>query len=329
MSFRPSKFSEFIGNKEIVERLQLIVKVCKEEGSAPPHIALFGPPGTGKTTLANIVCLEYGGTIFKTTGASIRDQEALWLLIKDIAKVQQQKKVGFLFIDEIHDLYKASLPESIWLPIFEEFIFYSNLIGEVIMDARENEKYTIVENIIKLDPFTIIGATTNPEGLSKPLRDRFKFTGFMEDYSQEDMEQILAQYVSKSGFKMSKKVISDIARRSRFNPRVGINLVDACIFRAKSKSAKVITKPTFTEEMTAQRVDILGLTEQDRKILRILESYPLGIGIGRLANMMIMKAKGLTEIYEGYLEKIGLITACPKGRMITEKGIKHLGGKNK
>ncbi len=318
--YRPKTFDEFIGNEQVKERLKMYIKVCKQDKSILPHSIFYGPAGTGKTSLSNIIANESSGSLFSMTGASIRTQEELFNIMRNI-KAEQKKNAVFLFIDEIHELPKASLPEAVWLPLIEEFKLFHNLF-DLLPAPRARGKIQIVE--FKLSPFTIIGATTNPEGLSKPLRDRFPICCEMQDYNLLEMSAIAGQYLEKISFKIEVKALQEMSARSRFNPRTINSFCELCVLRAKSKQEKCITYATLREEMKAQRIDNLGLGQRDREMLIILAQHREGIGISRIANIMLTKSKALTEMHENFLAKINLITMGKKGREITKKGMKHI-----
>ena len=323
--FRPSNFRQFIGNENIKERLQIQLDVHKREKTIFPHVILHGAPGTGKSTLAQIVARIYGAEAIEMTGWSLKRPESMVILLNQVDKIQKQGQKVLIFIDEVHDLSKARLPESAWLPLFEDYKFYNGIQGTILLDPQTGEEFEVVENVIIVEPFTIIGATTNLENLSKPLRDRFVMSCEMEEYSEEDMQKIVKQYIKKRGFKMSAAVMIDMATRSRFNPRTTTALSESCMIRAKSVDKDIITKEIFHRECKAQKIDNLGLGITDRKALQILSRvYPRGMGVGRLASQLLMKSRAFTELYEGYLERIQLIRACNQGRRITQAGLTHL-----
>jgi holliday junction DNA helicase RuvB len=321
--YRPKIFEEFIGNEQVKERLRMYIDVCKQEDIVMPHVALYGSAGTGKTTLAGIIANESDGGFFSITGASLKTSEELFRMLSMIKETQKEKDV-FLFIDEIHELPKATLPEAVWLPLFEDFKMFVNIFDAYQLPKMQRSKANKIKVAFTTAPFTIIGATTNPEGLSKPLRDRFTICCEMQDYATEEIAIIAQQCLDRLQFKIDPKALADLANRSRGNPRITNSICELCSFRALSKKERVITYDTFREEMTAQRVDNLGLGERDREMLVILIQNDKGMGIARIAAIMLVKTKALTEMHENYLAKIGLITMGQRGRIITAKGIKHL-----
>jgi Holliday junction DNA helicase RuvB len=317
--FRPTKFEEFIGNEDIKERLRLYMSVCKKEKKTLPNVLFVGPAGTGKTTLANIVAKEWGGELFSITGGSLRTQDELMVLMRNIEKAQKKKDV-FLMIDEIHELPKATLPEAVWLPLMENYTMYYSIAGYTGTYA------TIKPHVVTLvmNPFTIMGATTNPEDLSKPLRDRFSILCHMQEYNDVDMGMILAQCAKKEGIGITMEALRDMVTRSRGNPRTGNAMFDLTVMRAKSKTEKIISLKTFKEEMKAQKVDNLGLSIRDREVLQILADNTKPMGASRVANMLLIKPKALMEMHEYYLAKKGLISIDNKGRTITTAGKRHI-----
>jgi len=314
--FRPKTFDEFIGNENIKERLQMYMAVCKKENKILPHIIFYGGAGLGKTTLANIVANEWGGELISITGSSLRTMEDLSSLMCGIKKIQKDHDV-FLMIDEIHELPKSTLPEAVWLPLIENFtLFFS-------VTPATSTTHTKALNI-KTDPFTLLGATTNPEDLSKPLRDRFPIICQMQPYTAKEMAIIISQCAAKEHTTIEKRALVGMVKRTRGNPRLANSMFDLTLLRAKSKGEKTITYKTFREEMKSQKIDNLGLTDRDREVLDILVHNHRPMGATRIANIMLIKTKSLLEMHEYYLVRLGLLQVDSKGRVITTRGKMHL-----
>jgi len=300
---------------------------------------------TGKSTLAGIITEEYGGKHLNITGASLRTQEELYVVLDKIRGWQAKKSPAFLFVDEIHVLPKSTLPEAVWLPLLEDFKFIHNgtigqdeeikagaidIVGKFYdnygfypsVPSRQELNRMKIEMVLK--PFTVIGATTNPEDLSKPLRDRFSIHCEMKEYSVQEIMLIIRQMLATMSFKIEDKALLELAVRCRFNPRIANSFAELCVFRAKSKKEKGLTRKTVREEMASQHIDTLGLSDRDREILRILAQADKPIGASRIANIMLIKTKALTEMHESYMARIGLIDIGVKGRFLTAKGLEHL-----
>ena len=200
---RPRTFDDFVGNKEVVERLKIAIISAVKRNVPLPHILLYGTQGCGKTTLSNIIAREFGFKLKSITGSTIQSQENILSLLTEIDEEQKKGSNMVLFIDEVHDLPSKDAPESLWLPLMEDFMFYCN-------DKKDT-------TFIK--PFTIIGATTDPGTLSAPLRDRFPIHCTLRVYTPEELALIIQRATGRLSIKIDENALIELGKRARGNPR--------------------------------------------------------------------------------------------------------------
>jgi len=319
---RPKTFADFQGkaNKSVVERLKVAISASKKRNEPLGHILLFGPPGTGKTTIANIIANEMDSKLKTITGGTIQTQKDLWILLYDIYTAHDANINTILFIDECHRLARSDFPEETYLPLLEDFCFYHNLEGEC---KFRGQVFDIYSNVVKLKPFTIIGATTDPGMLSNAFRQRFQTSCFLKEYSVEDIQDIIRGYSKINKIVVNEDAITEIAIRSRMNPRVSINFLKSSHDLIIAKDKNEITRDIVTEEMDMQEVDINGLVEADYRILLTLANHPKGLGIKNLGGCCGIDKSTIEEIYEPYLKRKGY-TETRNKRFITDNGLKLL-----
>jgi Holliday junction DNA helicase RuvB len=297
------------------------VNACKIKQVPLPHILIFGPAGTGKTTLANICANEIGNVSFiDTIGSEFRNQKDIIKYLIKVASEQDHDKRVIFFIDEVHDLGKGNIQETLWYPVLEDFKFHHNLKGELIDD------WLIQSNILKLEPFTIIGATTDPALLKPSMRDRFLVQCTLRAYSTDDLFKVIRFTVSQRGFNITDKAAITIAQCCRGNPRIGVNLVLACDNKRVVQSGKIITKEIVECVLHDLKIDKNGLNQNDLVILRTLKNSPKGVGISTLAGIVNLDRITLSDMHLDYLGRMGLLITTHR-RFITDKGIKYLRSK--
>lgn len=337
MMERLKSFADYVGNVSAKKVLQEAIKAHTIECKVLPHILIYGPAGAGKTTIANIIASETDYEFIVTIGSALRFQVDVIKLLHTINDNRNRGRRTILFIDEIHNLDKNSLPETSWYPVLEDGIFYSNLEGATI--KIDGIPYNVNSNTFRLedDALCVIGATTDPGMLTAPLRRRFPIQVFMEGYSVDDITRIVKEYAER---KHGLSVVSDgckyIANRSRLNPSNAISLTEAVIRRCiveKNMTIQClrdivipmsIIKPTLTDLGVME----YGIRKEDLMVMEILNNYPNGIGRVNLSKSCGFSMNFYSELIEPYLKQMGFVVTTTR-TFITEKGTALLQNINK
>jgi Holliday junction DNA helicase RuvB len=320
-TIRPKTLEDFKldSNEQAVNILRDAIKASKIRKTILPHILLYGPAGTGKTTLGKICAHEMKNTEFiETIGSAFHTPIDILKYLTKIYSLQNENKNAILFIDEIHDLGKKNIPETLWYTILEDYIFFHNVKeGTLVNDL-------VVEgNTITLKPFTIIGATTDPALLKKPMRDRFKITCALKDYSEEDLQKIIKFNVNQKKYNITETATKIIANNSRGNPRIAVNFIESC------ENKRLVTRSKQIDNMVTRslfkdfKIRKNGITENDLSILKALSKHPRGSGINTLAGIVNIDKRTLSDMYLSYLDRIGY-TITTHRRFITDDGLKYL-----
>jgi len=306
---RPKSLSDFLGQPEACENLKVFVEAAKARGDALDHVLLHGPPGLGKTTLAQIVSHELGVGFRATSGPMIAKAGDLAAILTNL------EARDVLFIDEIHRLN----------PAIEEVLY--SAMEDYQLDLIIGEGPAARSVRIDLQPFTLVGATTRAGLLTTPLRDRFGIPLRLRFYSTEDLTRIVMRGASKLNLPMSDDGAVEIARRSRGTPRVAGRLLRRVRDFATVGGADIVDKPTADHALTRLEVDGLGLDSQDlRYLMCIVDSYGGGpVGIETLAAALAEERDTLEDVIEPFLMQQGLVQRTPRGRMLSAKGYHHLG----
>jgi Holliday junction DNA helicase RuvB len=305
---RPENFIEYIGQKRVVENIDLMVKSANKRNTAMDHVLLSGPPGLGKTSLAMLISKSLDSELHVVSGPAIEKKGDLAAVLTNI----QPKDV--LFIDEIHRMHISV--EEILYSAMEDFRL-DILIGQGA-SARTMQ--------IDLVPFTLIGATTRAGLLSNPLRDRFMAHLHFDFYSAEELAMILANNAKKMNITLNEEAKLEIAKRSRGTPRIANRILRRVRDYALIEDHKIVEMIDVTKALNLLDIDSLGLDSMDRKILTVIKDYYAcgPVGIDALSATLGEDKQTIEEVYEPYLLKEGLLLRTPRGRVLSEKALIHI-----
>ncbi len=308
-SLRPSRLDEFVGQAKIKENLQIAIDAARQRGEPLDHALFFGPPGTGKTTLAILLAREMGVSIRTSSGPVLERPGDLVGLLTGL------KRGDILFIDEIHRLR----------PVLEEFLYPA--MEDWRVDVRVAEGPHAETIPMALEPFTLIGATTRYGLLTPPMRARFGMVERLNFYPPGDLKQIVQRSARILEVESDDGGADEIARRSRGTPRVANRLLrrvrDYAAVRAQGK----VDRETAKQALTRLDVDEFGLDDMDARLLKtIIEKFDGGpVGLGTLAVAVGEDADTLEEVYEPYLIQQGFLHRTPRGRAATPAAYRHFG----
>lgn len=308
-SIRPLCLDDYIGQDKVKENIRIFVSAARERNESLDHVLLSGPPGLGKTTLASIVANEVGKPIRKTSGPAIERPG-------DLAAILTNLEPGeVLFIDEIHRLNRTV--EEIMYPAMEDYVI------DIVIGKGPAARTLRID----LPPFTLIGATTRPGLLSSPLRDRFGINCRLDYYDNDDLGQIITRAAGILNIVIEPEGATEIARRARGTPRVANRLLKRVRDYAMVKADGCITRKVADRALQMLEIDEWGLDMVDRMILEaIIHKFQGGpVGLETLAAAVSEEQDTLTDVYEPYLLKMGLIHKTPRGRVATEAAYRHMG----
>ncbi len=311
-TLRPSKWDDYIGQKNIKRNLKILLTAAKERNHPPEHILFYGSPGLGKTTLAHLVAKEINAQMKVTSGPAIEK-------IGDLASILTNLTPGdILFIDEIHRLNKT----------IEEVLYPAMESGSLDIIIGKGPSARTIQ--LELPPFTLIGATTRIAMISSPLRSRFSGGIFkLEFYTNDEIQDIITRSAKILGIELNKDAGSEIAKRSRFTPRTANYLLKrARDFSQVNKTS--MTKVSVDEALKLLGIDHVGLTPADRDILHaIVNKFSGGpVGLNTLAAALSEEQATIEEFNEPYLIQLGFLDRTTRGRIVTTLGYEHLGLKS-
>ncbi|GAB4253795.1 MAG: Holliday junction branch migration DNA helicase RuvB [Vicingaceae bacterium] len=306
---RPLNFNDFSGQDHIVENLKIFVQATKQRGEALDHVLLHGPPGLGKTTLANIIANELNVGFKVTSGPVLEKPGDLAGLLTNL------EKGDVLFIDEIHRL--SSVVEEYLYSAMEDYKI------DIMIDTGPNARSIQIE----LNPFTLIGATTRTGLLTSPLRARFGISSRLEYYDASVLAKIIIRSAGILKIEIEEPAALEIARRSRGTPRIANALLRRVRDFAQVKGSGKIDLDIVNIALKALNVDKNGLDEMDNRILTtIIHKFKGGpVGLSTIATAVSEQAGTIEEVYEPFLIKEGFLIRTPRGREVTDKAYKHLG----
>lgn len=308
-SLRPKTFAEYVGQERLKNNLSLAIEAAKKRNEPIDHILLYGPPGLGKTTMANVIAFEMGANIRITSGPAIEKAG-------DLASILTNLQDGdILFIDEIHRMPRA--------------------IEEILYSAMEDFKLDIIigkgpaARSVRLDlpKFTVVGATTRTGSLAAPLRDRFGHIYRLEFYTPEEISQIITRSAKILGAEISEEAASMLSTRARLTPRIANRLLKRVRDFAEVNGNGKIDKNISEKALNLLEIDSIGLDSADRNLLKsIIENYGnRPIGLSTIAALTGDEVTTIADFYEPFLMQIGFIQRTPRGRIATKKAFIHLG----
>jgi Holliday junction DNA helicase RuvB len=306
---RPQSLNEFVGQDKIRDRLEVFIGAAKQRGEALGHCLFNGPPGLGKTTLANILAKAMGTNIVVTSGPVIERPG-------DLAGILTNLKQGdILFVDELHRLNRAV--EEYLYPALEDFAL------DLIIDSGPSARSVQV----KLNRFTFVGATTRAGLLSAPLRSRFAFSARLDYYHPSILEEILMRSGRLLNMQLDQPSAAEIAKRSRGTPRITNNLLRWVRDYAQMRSGNRINREVVEQALNMLAIDARGLDEMDKRLLSVMIDHYGGgpVGLNTLAVATGEESHTIEEVYEPYLIMEGFLKRTPRGREVTALAYDHLG----
>jgi Holliday junction DNA helicase RuvB len=307
-SLRPTDWTGYVGQTTVKENIKILIEAAQQRGEALDHVLVYGPPGLGKTTLANIIAHQIGVNLKITSGPAIERAGDLAAILTNL------RKGDLLFIDEIHRLGRAV--EEVLYPAMEDYAL------DIVIGKGPSAR-----NIrLKLPHFTTLGATTRLDLLASPLRDRFGAIFRLEFYSPEELQQIVTRSANILNVPIDTEGALEIAQRSRGTARIANRLLKRARDFAQVRADGVISREVANEALSLLNVDSLGLDDLDRKVLySIIQKFGGGpVGLDTIAASVSEESNTIMDVVEPYLLQLGFLDRTPRGRTVTARAYQHL-----